>query len=222
MWTNFFDKIFLVNLAKRTDRLQQAADQLGKYNIPFERIEAVEHTNGAEGLRLTMEYIFRMCIEEQYQNVLIFEDDVDIIEPEINYIMEGMIGNLPPAFDIIYLGCQLCSYSGFYNDYLIQSNCMYATHSAMYSLQGMKKFMGRQIFSPIDNYIVQYIQPDNLCFATYPIICSQIVSHSDIYSDRPVMDWKKWIEQKYWHQINMMKVNGKFPTHLKNYDKYAE
>lgn len=219
MWANFFDKIYVINLAKRTDRMEQAKNQLDKYNIPFERFEAIEDVNGAEGLRLTMIEIFTNAIRSNYKNILLLEDDLDVIQPEINSIMDNVVKDIPSNYDIIYLGCQLCrTPSEWYNENLLRVQSAFATHAAMYSLQAMKKILERNFFSPVDNCICQYVQPENLCFAIYPILISQIPSKSDIYKDQECMDWRKYLQDKYWIQIAKMKINGHFHPNAKNYD----
>lgn len=50
MWTEYFDEVVLINLDKRVDRLLETAEELEKYNIPYKRIAAIEHKNGAIGL----------------------------------------------------------------------------------------------------------------------------------------------------------------------------
>lgn len=211
MWTNYFDKIYVVNLAKRTDRMEQAKAQLDKYNIPFERWEAIENLDGAEGLRLTMIELFTHCVENNYQHCLIFEDDVDIIDATINEVMEEVIQQIPYDYDIIYLGCQLSTMpTGFYWTHLLKSRNMQSTHAAFYSLKCMKQILSSDFFAPIDNCLIKLIQSKDTCYAVYPILCSQIVSKSDIYTSEPVMDWKKFIEVKYYNQIERMKQAGKF------------
>jgi len=219
MWTDFFDKIYVVNLAKRTDRMQQAKEQLEKYNIPFERFEAVEDSDGAKGLLFTMQMIFQNAINSNYKNILVFEDDLDIIEPTINEVMEDVIKDLPPKYEIIFLGCQLCRIpTQWYGNNLLNVQSAFATHAAMYSLAGIKKIMSRNFFFPIDNSIVQQIQPDGNCYATYPILVSQIVTKSDIYTSETVMDWKKYLEVKYWNRIQLMKESGYFNNNAKIYN----
>jgi len=71
-WTNFFTKIFVINLPERTDRLIEIAEQLYKWGIPYELINATKHENGAEGLRITVENIFREAIKNEWESVLIF------------------------------------------------------------------------------------------------------------------------------------------------------
>lgn len=215
-WTNFFDKIYVINLAKRTDRMQQAIEQLTKYNIPFERWEAIENKDGAEGLRLTMIELFTHCIENNYQNCLIFEDDVDFLEPDMNNIMEDAIEQLPPDYHILYLGAQLCKMPVFYWRNLLIVQDAYATHAAAYSNAAMKEILNSEFKSPIDNFFVKTIQKKGKCFCVYPLIASQIPSHSDIYTATPIMDWRKYIQGKYEFQMQRMKDMGKFIREPKN------
>lgn len=210
-WHKHLDKIYVINLAKRKDRMLNAVTQLNKYSIPFERVEAIEHPNGAEGLRLTMEKLFKACIKAKYENVLVVEDDIDLIEPEINSIMDKVMSDLPENFDIIYLGCQLCNCpKGFYNYNLLKGvDSAFSTHAAIYSLKAMKDIIKGKMEAPIDNYYQRHIQQKGNCYAVYPMVASQIVSHSDIYSDAELMDWKPYLENKFYEMTkHLPRTNG--------------
>lgn len=211
MWTDSIDKIFLINLAKRTDRLLQSIEQLNKFNIKYERVEAIEMKDGAEGLRLTMLGIFEKAIENNWQNILVFEDDMDILEPDFNEIMDQIVQQFPPGFDMILLGGQLCKLpEGFYWTHLLKVKGAYATHAVIYSLSCIKEIMRLGMESPIDNWLVSHLQVRNLTFMAFPMLISQIVSKSDIYSDCESMDWKEHLEIKYYKRIEQMKEQGKF------------
>jgi GR25 family glycosyltransferase involved in LPS biosynthesis len=211
MWTNYFDKIFLINLAKRTDRLEQATEQLNKYNIPFERVEAIEMLDGAEGLRLTMVGVFERAIENNWQNILVFEDDMDIIEDTFTEVMEEVVQQMPVGYDLVYLGGQMCSLpTTWYWHNMISVRNFYATHAVIYSLKAIKSIMAQNFTAPIDNCLVQIIQSKGDCYCIYPLLLSQIISKSDIYSDKPEIDWKPYIEGKYYKQIEKMRLAGNF------------
>lgn len=210
-WTKYLDKIYVINLAKRKDRMLNAVNQLNRHSIPFERVEAIEEQNGAEGLRLTMDKLFRHCIKNKYENVLVFEDDLDIIEPTINEVMQNVVADLPPNYDIIYLGTQLCAMpTGFYNHNLLKGvQHAFATHAAIYSLKAMKDIVKGKMTAPIDNWITQNIQQRNLTFAVYPMLVSQIVGKSDIYSDQESIDWKSYLEGKFYEMTkHLPRTNG--------------
>lgn len=210
-WTKYLDKIYVINLAKRKDRMLNAVTQLNKYSIPFERVEAIEHEQGAEGLRLTMDKLFKACIKNKHENVLVFEDDLDIIEPAINEVMQKVMEDLPPEYDIIYLGTQLCNYpSGFYNRNLLKGvHSAFATHAVIYSLKVMKEIVKQKTTAPIDNWITQHIQNRKQTYAVYPMCVSQIIGKSDIYTDKQSLDWKPYLEGKFYEMTkHLPRTNG--------------
>ena len=75
-WINYFQRIALINLADRFDRLYDTIQIMDEYKIPFERFDAIRHENGALGLGITMKRLFNECLENDIQNVLVLEDDV--------------------------------------------------------------------------------------------------------------------------------------------------
>lgn len=210
-WHKAMDKIYVINLAKRKDRLESATKQLNQYGIPFERFEAIENEKGAEGLRLTMIKIFKEAIKKKWKQILILEDDLDIIEPTINEVMDKVVNETPKDFDIIYMGAQLCSTpERRESETLLNVKHAYATHAAIYSLKAMKYLVKEGITAPVDNFIVRTLQNEGNTFATFPLLISQIAGKSDIYNDKPEINWKEYIEGKYWTVINQMKINNTF------------
>lgn len=76
---NRIDRIFLINLDKRQDRLIEFAQECEKMNIPrshVERIAAIDRPDHpALGCTLSHLSVIKLAKERGYQNVLIFEDD---------------------------------------------------------------------------------------------------------------------------------------------------
>jgi len=103
-WTNYFDKILVLNLRKRTDRLMEVYSEMEQYNIPFELVTAIENEQqGAEGLKETMQLIFEDAIKHNFQRILVFEDDVEWVR-DPNPIMEEVVKQFPDNFHLIFLG----------------------------------------------------------------------------------------------------------------------
>jgi glycosyl transferase family 25 len=69
------EHVFYINLEKRKDRREQIEAELVKYDIPFERFEAIERSQGILGCGLSHMAVFKLAKERGYKNVLIFEDD---------------------------------------------------------------------------------------------------------------------------------------------------
>ena len=78
---DFFDKIYCLNLDKRTDRWDEAQDEFKSIGI-FEKIErfsAIEKDPGWHGCRDSHIAIIEDSKLNGYKNVLVLEDDVKFI-----------------------------------------------------------------------------------------------------------------------------------------------
>jgi GR25 family glycosyltransferase involved in LPS biosynthesis len=203
MWTDFFDKILVINLPSRTDRLLQIAEELYKWGIPYELVNATPHENGAEGLRITVEKIFRDSIAENLTSVLIFEDDAMFVDScgNPNDTMEQVVKQLPPTWQILYLGAQ-CT-NGFKakpSNNLLLLDMAFATHAWAVSLDGMKEILAAGLEAPIDNSVVKTVQPMGHTYITYPLLCTQRPGYSDI--GRTEINWQPFIEQRYYQKFS--------------------
>lgn len=76
----FIDKVVYINLKKRTDRNEAIQQELRRVEVPEEKIirfEAVEHARGGIGCALSHAGVLAMAERNQWQNVLILEDDME-------------------------------------------------------------------------------------------------------------------------------------------------
>ena len=203
MWTDFFDKILVINLPSRTDRLLQIAEELYKWGIPYELVNATPHDNGAEGLRITVEKIFRDAIADNLNSVLIFEDDAMFVDScgNPNDTMEQVVKQLPPTWQILYLGAQCTNgFKAKTSSNLLLLDMAFATHAWAISLDGMKEILAAGLESPIDNSIVKTVQPNGHTYITYPLLCTQRPGYSDI--GRTEINWQPFIEQRYYQKFS--------------------
>jgi len=208
-WTSFFDRIFVVNLPTRNDRLLATMNELNKFNIPFSLVEAISHDKGAEGLKITMLKLFNECINAGYKNILVFEDDVEFVSDKVNETMDLAVQQLPENYHILYLGCQPThGYPRFYSDNLLPVTGAFATHACGYSLLAMKSLVALDMQAPIDNFIVRVLQPENKCYQTYPFLASQREGFSDI--GKAEISWKPFLEVRHKQKIAEMKQKGRF------------
>jgi GR25 family glycosyltransferase involved in LPS biosynthesis len=201
-WTDFFTKIFVINLPERTDRLLDIAEELDKWNIPYELVDAIKDENGAEGLRKTVWNIIEKGVKNEWQSILIFEDDAVFVEScgNPNDIMENVIKQLPSLWQLLYLGGQATN--GFklrYSPNLLLLDMCFATHAWAISLDGMKNIVSEGLESPIDNSVVKTIQPRGHTYITYPLLCTQRPGMSNI--GNTYIDWQPFIEQRYYQKL---------------------
>lgn len=202
-WTNFFDEIYCINLPKRTDRLLEFTEEAEKYNIQFKLIDGIEHPQGAEGLRLTVEGIFKNAIEKNYEHILIFEDDCLFVN-DPNSVMNEVIKQLPQDYHILYLGAQPTN--GFHYRHsanLLQLDGAYATHAWALSVQGIKEILSQPFYAPIDNCIVAGIQKLQKCYITYPLLATQRAGVSNIGGE--YIEWDVFITPRYNQKLAELK-----------------
>ena len=74
--SHHIDKIIYINLEKRKDRKQQIEEELNKFELPFERFDAIstEHM-GILGCTQSHLEVYKLAKQRKYKNVLILEDD---------------------------------------------------------------------------------------------------------------------------------------------------
>lgn len=205
-WINKISRIVCINLNKRDDRLLEFAKMAEEFEIPFERVSAIEDEQGARGLRDTMKVIFQEAIENNRQNVLVLEDDaVPVVEKFwFHEYMNKAVGQLPETYHMMFLGCQLTSNNcSWFSTNLIRVQKAFSTHAVLYSLQGMKEIMGKEFGYPIDNWYVDNIEILNQSFCTYPLLMSQVPGFSNIGHN--YIDWRVFLEGRFEQQITKIR-----------------
>ena len=78
--SKYIDKVFYINLDKRTDRKEEIEKELTEYNINFERFPAVEISYfGCLGCSYSHHNAVALAKERGYKNILILEDDFTFV-----------------------------------------------------------------------------------------------------------------------------------------------
>ena len=75
--------IFVINLEERKDRLEHVTKEFEKIDTPFERVDAIKHENGAIGAQASHIKALELAIERDYEHILICEDDITFVRPDI-------------------------------------------------------------------------------------------------------------------------------------------
>ena len=120
---SFIDNIYVINMDKDTDRLNNIYKECNKNNIKFERFTGIDAsklsikeknkyvtqfcqnfcTNSMIGCGISHIKIYEDVIKNNYNNVLILEDDVNFIN-NFNKILNKVLEELPKNYDILYIG----------------------------------------------------------------------------------------------------------------------
>ena len=173
-------KAFCINLSERKDRWDNFISQ--KFPFPVERFDGIKTTIGRTGCLQSHVNILRNVKEPTF----IFEDDFLLIN---NFsLVEKSINQLPPDWDLLYLGAILHKKLERYSDNLFKLRKGWAAHAILYNNSNVIKKIIEDYdngiitkeFKSFDTYLARDIQKHFNCFITCPIIGIQSTSYSDI------------------------------------------
>ncbi len=185
-----FHNHFYINLEKRDDRNKNTIRQLKKIGIDKpNRFKAVENDMGIIGCGLSHIAVIKKAKELGWDHIVVFEDDIDIIEPRLLKIKINKLMN--KEWDVLMLGGNnFRPFTVIDNDCIKVNKCFtttaYIIKSHYYDTwidnlkEGVKKLMlthDRQYSLDLYNHSLQ--RKDNWLLLT-PICIIQKRMYSDI------------------------------------------
>ena len=109
---DFFDKVVVINLDRRTDRMEKLGVQLDELGIQYERFSAIDgKAEGISPVEAGKLSHLKVIQELNNEKALILEDDayfVDGFQERFDVEMD----TLPEDWDVFYLGVWLPRYTG--------------------------------------------------------------------------------------------------------------
>jgi hypothetical protein len=98
------DKIFYINLDKRSDRRCEIEEELNTMELNYERFPAVYNEKGIVGCGYSHLSVLKLAREKCYKNILIFEDDFKFLtsKSEFETYLERLFKSFN-TFDVCFL-----------------------------------------------------------------------------------------------------------------------
>lgn len=211
MINKYFDKIYVLNLHKRKDRMVDIDNRLRKFGIEYERFGATDGsvikpiwekfyqdnkyftTPNYLACAISHLSIYKDAIQNNYKRILIVEDDV-VINQNIHSIFDSI--SIPEWKDIFYLGFIPLSDDQTMWTYNIVNNFIFDKIFLPKNLWGLYAYgLTNEVMiellqvyensfpMEIDRYLVNHIQPRGGSIAISP----QLFACQDIYSDNMSM-----------------------------------
>lgn len=198
-FNNFFDKIYLINLDSRPDRLFNASKECIKVGIDFKRVSAVDGrkenlkvnpyqendsmwwNEGAAGLAMTTISIIEDAIKRRYRRILILEDDIEF-RNDSNDIFKRNINSIPDDWQMILFGAQhIGRIEKVYNE-IYRVDFSYCCHCYAINCNVFEYYLWclKKMQKQIDLVTCEDIQPLGKTYAIYPDIAYQKKDISNI------------------------------------------
>ena len=178
----YFDKVLVINLDKRTDRLEKISKQLDELGIVFERFSAIDGT-GKNPMLANRDSHVEVWKQNLGKKVLILEDDAYFVEG-FQERFDEVIQTLPENWDVFYLGVLLDKKTGkvikvnndWYRQIVSTGTQAYCLHPDM-----MQYFTDRiEIYDGYVDVGLRILAEDTNAYITQPNLVTQYAGYSDL------------------------------------------
>ena len=193
---DFFDAIYCINLDHREDRWAKVQEQFKSVGIAdrVERFSAIEpkkqsfpfYRIGEEGCLLSHWRVMKKASAAGHQNFLVFEDDIEFFNVDVEAALSAAIGDLPLAWQLLYLGASEWKGKRYkFADSLNILDGAASSHSVCLNLTYFHYF--NDLFRKachkgfaVDKIWECIVQPRRKCFETSPMLTYHTEGYSDI------------------------------------------
>lgn len=184
----FGGNIFVINLARRSDRLENFTKEMNHLGVKFERFEAVDAGpgRGNHGCCASHKALNRLIAERGLKRAFIFEDDSIVrtqFRETFHHDVVPPLRELPENWDAIYLGGGYGDDpQGWHSRHLVRINWMKTTSSYGVTLEtarGLSEYIPHDCAQGIDDIVSGYLQGKN-AFISEPRLFIQYSNYSDL------------------------------------------
>jgi GR25 family glycosyltransferase involved in LPS biosynthesis len=199
---NMFEMSYVINLNERPDRLRECEDTWYKLNFYPERFPAIENKIPALGCYLSHLEILKRA-RDANKNVIIFEDDVEVINFEDKLIEKVLDELYNMDWAMLYLGGNLMQPCYQVTQHLARLTWAQSTHS--YAIH--KKYLSQILdiveknITFIDLIYAQGVCPNLPCYITVPMMTIQRTDFSNI--EKQVTTYDIPIQRYNQHLVRM-------------------
>ncbi len=182
---DYFDKVILINLDRREDRLEKISTQLNNLGITFERFSAIDGKElGINPITAGTMSHQKVLEENTEKRIFVLEDDALFVD-DFNEKFAEVIQHLPSNTDIFYLGALLPKHTGKVEDignkYWFKQ--IMSTGSHAYSIHPARVKYFAEKLKDYEWYIdigLREFAKDYKAMIAQPNLVTQFASYSDL------------------------------------------
>ena len=221
---DFFERIVLINLDSRSDRLHKSLEQWENYGIstPITRFPAIklQYQDGSDdkfssrcGCSLSHFEVCRLAKLNNWCNYLVLEDDFEFnLNPAETFdALNGVLQELPYDWDMLYLGGNLTDQYGMppiqkFSKHLFRLYSCHTTHAMALNSTFYDAFLDKapdiqsisewtKTHEIIDVHLSRHILPKRNCFISTKLLMLQSAGFSDI--EKHSFDYRDWLRSSF-------------------------
>jgi glycosyl transferase family 25 len=184
---------FYINLTSRPDRKQYIEEELKKLDITADRFNAIKLQNGALGCSMSHLKCLETAKENQWPHVLIVEDDIKFLDPELFKTQMNTFLSNHSTWDVVIIGGNNVPPYQKIDDTCVKVNSCQTTTGYLVNghyyddlidnfRTGIKKLLenpGQHVLYAIDKYWF-YLQRKDNWYLIIPLTVVQREDYSDI------------------------------------------
>lgn len=179
---SFFDRVVLINLERRTDRLERFTARAKEVGLQFERFEAIDartcNLTPPQACAASHREVVTKAKADGVGRLLIFEDDATFPN---NFAAECevVLAHTPADWQMLYLGSWPHSIIPV-NDFVARTDGTICTHAIGFKAEVFNLVLGASLGpTPIDNELS--IRHSSIkTYMAHPAIVTQMPDYSDI------------------------------------------
>ena len=189
---DIFDRIVVINLDSRPDRLESFDAQAKMHGIEYTRFPAVTTDSTKRGARTkacreSHRKVIKSALDEEVKRLFVFEDDAQFVE-DFNERLENLYNKLPEDWDMFYLGAWHF-HCNQYKPGLVKMSESYSAHAYGINTKYMEGAVKASLLNlPIDTALASR-HPHIQAYCAKPALVGQAPGFSDIEQEyRDVTD----------------------------------
>lgn len=184
--TDVVDKVWVTNLARRTDRLETVTKELAKHDIPFEKWVANDHLNTDKSAMWWRTYNLKNQLlyaeAEGYRSILLLDDDVYFCKDfavQFDYFWK----QVPLDWDAVSLSSifwQSVASQEFVTPSVIRSYQSWGAHATLVKHTVYDDFLNALTGEEWCDVELAYLHPYMNYYVACPALVGQRAGHSDL------------------------------------------
>ncbi len=173
---SFADRMYCINLDERPDRWQLVSKEFARVGIAASvtRVAAVSAPDPRLGCLQSHQLCIQEAIENKYENIVIFEDDVCFVDCATDFFADvAAFLQQDTRWDLFYLGGNVMYPARFVHRHVFRSR-FFSTHAYVINKRAFHACMRAEV--PIDRWYAW----NTVSYGLYPMYATQETTYSDI------------------------------------------